>query len=186
MEITRARQLGLDIQLIQDGSVNTLLYSRDKLINSYQLFSKYIKVLFDLKKKSIPRSKNILNMIWGILCEKHIQIKYVENDILEIDGNNDIKSIRPYHNGHYVDVYNRTKTYRYPFARFEPFLLAKGRIEISNIYEPYVNKVVRVHTDGFYCTEKIKYNNMGYELGQLKLEGFGQCKVINNITVLFS
>jgi hypothetical protein len=26
---------------------------------------------------------------------------------------------------------------------------------------------------------------MGNELGQLKYEGFGQCKVVNNITVLF-
>jgi hypothetical protein len=186
LEITRARQLGYDIQLIQDGSVNALVYSRDKLLNSNQLFGKYIEILFDLKKKKIPRAKNILNMIWGILCEKRTQIKYVEKELLEIDGDNDIKSIRPYHNGHYVDVYNRTKTYRYPFARFEPFILAKGRIEISKIYEPYINNIVRVHTDGFYCTKKIEYNNMGNELGQLKYEGFGQCKVVNNITVLFS
>jgi hypothetical protein len=57
------------------------------------LFGKYIEILFDLKKKRIPRAKNILNMIWGILCEKRTQIKYVEKTILEINGDNEIKSI---------------------------------------------------------------------------------------------
>jgi hypothetical protein len=69
-------------------------------------------------------------------------------------------------------------------ARIKPFLLSKARCIISKIIEPHHDKVKHIHTDGFITTENIDFPMMGNVMGKLKFEKFGQCKIVNSISVL--
>jgi hypothetical protein len=62
---------------------------------------------------------------------------------------------------------------------------------MSKIIEPHIDKIVRMHTDGFTSTEKIKFkqinkysiNNVkiGNDLGDIKFEGYFENIHIINI-----
>ena len=71
IDLNNAKQLGLDIKLIIDEKPNFLYYSRDKCLTGNELFGRYVDLLFDLKQKKINGSKQILNILWGSLCEKY-------------------------------------------------------------------------------------------------------------------
>ena len=69
ISLDHAKKLGLKYELIQDSQPNFLYYSRDKLITFNEVFKSYIELLFDLKEKKVEKSKDILNILWGALCE---------------------------------------------------------------------------------------------------------------------
>jgi hypothetical protein len=66
IDLTRAKELNLDIQLIQDGQANFLHYSRDKCLTGYEIFGEYVDLLFDLKQTT-PEKMRIL----GNFFEEH-------------------------------------------------------------------------------------------------------------------
>lgn len=172
VDLTRAKELNLDIQLIIDSKPNFLYYSRDKCLTGSEIFGEYVKYLFELKEKKVKGAKNILNCLWGSLCERNrAKVIHKTGDIIEIPD--DVKpSFRPYNDDNTIIEYTKyDKQHLYGWARIKPFILSKGRSMISKIMEPYNDILIRCHTDGVLFSEEpigIKY---GCNIGDLVFEG---------------
>jgi hypothetical protein len=186
-DIRRAMDLKLEIELINDGQANALVYHRDKCITGSELFGQYVDKLFDLKQKKVKRAKAILNILWGALSQKDLvkkDVKKSSGNILYIPEDSNIKSIRPSMHDEdttLVQYVKNDKVYKTNFARICPFLIAKGRSDISKIMEPYKHSVKRVHTDGFILSEEGKEIKIGDELGDLVFEGYNETIEIVNM-----
>lgn len=189
ISLTHARKLGLKIELIIDDEPNFLYYSRDKLITCHELFGKYIDFMFDLKQKKLPRSKMILNILWGALCQKNTVSKCIDNDsteIIDLPDDIDFDNIKPLDDKKtktIIDYVNRQTYYKSNFARLAPFLLSKGRLMISDILQPHKEHIKRIHTDGFISSSNLDIKT-GQKLGELKYEGHcPNVKIVNNANI---
>ena len=187
VDLSTAKSLNLKINLIQDEKPNMLYYSRDKTLSCHEIFNKYVDYLFPLKNshgKEYPIIKQILNILWGALCQmKEIRkIKRYDSETeLNIDDDKNISIFCPTRDGMGVMVYYVENEYIYKssFARLKPFLLAKGRNIITNIIMPYKNECVRCHTDGFLLKSKCDIK-IGDKIGELKYEGYSKYVNIKN------
>ena len=188
IDLTTAKSLNLKINLIQDDKPNMLYYSRDKTLSCHEIFNKYVDYLFPLKNshgKEYPIIKQILNILWGALCQtreiREVK-KYDSESVLNIDDDKIISILSPTRDETGVLVYYLENEYIYksPFARLKPFLLAKGRNIITSIIMPYREDCVRCHTDGFILKSKTDIKT-GSKIGELKYEGYSSyIKVKNN------
>lgn len=188
-DIRNAQSFGLNVKLIQDGKPNALIYTRDKCITGNQIFSEFVDVLFKMKQEGIKDAKPILNILWGALCEYKTTNKTIKKDdkTINIDGDNYIREMMPMGDDILLKLYSSNRVYKFNFARMAPFLLAKGRLMISNICRPFKNDIVRIHTDGFLIKNEINSKLIGTELGQLKYEGYSEkCIVKNNVHYEFN
>lgn len=183
ISLDHAKTLGLQIELIQDDQPNFLYYSRDKLITFNEVFKPYIDFMFTLKEKNVEKSKFILNILWGALCEVEKKKYYCDIDkIINIEDDEEIFEIRPYKNNEDIDIISTHKNYkRYKtnYARLNPFLVSQGRKHMSNILYPIRESVKRIQTDGFLSTVKL-HQNQDVKLGELKYEGFTENGIIKN------
>ena len=176
IDLTRAKELNLSIELIQDGQANFLHYSRDKCLTGFELFGSYVDLLFGLKDKKIYGAKEILNILWGALTEKtQVKKENKVGNIQDIPANTTINYIKP-------SMYDETTTlvsyshlnrfYKHGYARVSAFLISKGRKVISEIMEPYKNILIRCHTDGVMFSAEpvgIVYSD---QIGGFAYEGF--------------
>lgn len=172
LDIYNARELNLKINLIQDNKVNLLYYSSDKLIKFCEVFTNYVDILFDLKEKKIECSKDILNILWGGLCETNKNKHFVETKF-DMDDDEYIEEIYPSKADNEKFIIKTTKLnnyYKTPFARLCPFLLSKSRTTMSKIMFPHREHIHRINVDGFYM-DKIFHENQNVKLGELKYEG---------------
>jgi hypothetical protein len=188
IDLTRARELNLKIDLIIDTEANFLYYSRDKLLTGSEIFGLFVDYMFDLKQKKLDGAKEILNILYGALSERNSKnrtIKYDEK--YEIPGNshNEIRKSNLSKDEFYIASVSKANQYKYGYARIIPFILAKGRSIISKIIEPIYNDVVRCHTDGIVFTNLNKDMKFGCELGSLVYEGKCEdCEVVNSNTII--
>jgi hypothetical protein len=173
IDLTRAVQLGLDMQLIIDDQANFLYYSRDKLLTGNEIFGSYIDYCFDLKEKKAPRSKSILNVLWGALSQKKIKKHINDNSQPYIISDSDIlHGIKPFNDHKTIfEVSKMTSQYKSGWARIAPFILAKGRSKISSLIEPYQDNCIRCHTDSMNLTVYPPDIKLSNELGGLCYEG---------------
>lgn len=180
--LEHAKALGLNITLIQDSQPNCLFYSREKLIGFNEVFTQYVEYMFNLKQQNIPASKKILNMLWGALSELKRKKYFSDGKEINIDSNDDIILLRPYNDDEEIDIIHtvsRTQYFSTPFARLSPFLLSRGRANISNIIKPHISNIKRVHTDGFISDIKLDIKT-GENLGDLVYEGYcDNCNILH-------
>jgi len=188
IDLKCAKELGLNIDLIIDDQPNFIYYSRDKLITGNELFGQFVDVMFSLKEKKLTqRSKQILNILWGALCEKNTKKKIImPKDKLLIEQDSKLISIRPFNDDSTIFEYSRNDDqYKSGFARIGPFLMSKGRKIISDIMKPYKDIVVRCHTDGIVLKENPIGIKSGSELGELSFDGYcAHANVLNSNIVL--
>ncbi len=156
------------------------------MIGYNEVFSKYVDFLFDLKQKKIPKSKDILNRLWGILCEINKK-KYYDDEKVNISSDEELLSLRPSNKNEDIDIietYSRTKCFKTNFARLMPFILSKGRFDISTVCFPHKEFIKYIHTDGFVISKKPEQDfKTGNELGNLVYEGYCQnCDIVNSNT----
>ncbi len=147
-----------------------------------QLFKKYVKFLFDLKQRNIPRAKEILNCLWGNLTRKQIIKKiYHEDDNVEVFPGNEILECTPYGDEQIsVTFVNTNGLYKFDWARIGPFLLAKGRSMISKLIAPHIDYIMRTHTDDMWSSKKLDIPT-GDDLGKVKFKGYcPNAKIVNN------
>lgn len=178
IDIYRARALKLKITLTEDDEPNALLYSRDKLLTGSQMFGKYVKYLFELKQKKITgRAKQILNILWGVLCERdlcNLKSEVIADDkkpTIELGKNKKHMFFKPWNDNQTIIKYqDNDHVFKTDFARIKPFILAKGRTILSKLIEPCIDDVVLAHTDGFIVKTKQKIKT-GTKLGDVKYEG---------------
>ena len=74
IDLARTKDLGLQINLIQDGTSNALVYEKKTRISGEVIFGEYVNFLFRLKntKEIISRvAKKILNILWEALCQRN-------------------------------------------------------------------------------------------------------------------
>lgn len=185
IDIRNAKDQGLDVQLIVDDSPNALIYT-DKCVQSQVLYKKYVKILFDLKQKKIDGAKEILNVIWGALCQVNKMNMIIgEDEEVEIRENREIISIQRVAGGKLrVEYYKNEQIFSTDYARMGPFLLARGRERVARIAFKNRDSIKRIHTDSFFSTKKLP-NKTGNNLGQLKYEGYCQnCEIVNKCKVI--
>ena len=173
-DLTRAKELNLNIELIVDGQPNFLHYSRDKCLTGSEIFGEYVNFLFPLKQDGVLGAKQILNVLWGALCERNLK-KTIHNHGTNVElPDNITPQCRPCdfnENSTVCEYIKYEKQNLYGWSRIKPFLLAKGRSKISKIMEPFVLSLIKCHTDGFTTSkypENLKY---GDKLGDLRDEG---------------
>ena len=91
--------------------------------------------MFDLKEKNVEKSKFILNIFWGALCEIDKRKHFCDKDIT-ISNEEEIYEIRPYKNNEDIDIITTNKInkrYKTNYARLNPFLVSQGRKHMSKI-----------------------------------------------------
>lgn len=178
-----AKENGYKMELICDENPNALVYDANCRVNGNEMFGKYVDYLFDLKKKGIEGTKKLLNCIWGGMIKKNelfLTVKDGEKTVIR-EGN-EISSINKLNDKTLeVKYVKKRRIYDNNFARIGPFILAFARRLISNIIKPHLDKVVRVHTDGIFTTEKLEFNHKGRamycvkygnDIGNMKYEGY--------------
>ena len=182
VSLDHAKTLGLKLELIQDNKPNFLFYSRDKLITFNEVFKPFVDFMFELKdKKKVEKAKDILNILWGALCEVEKKKYFCDKDII-INEEEEIYKIAPYKNNEDIDVITTNKInkrYKTNYARLCPFLISQGRRHMSNIMFPIKEHIHRCQTDGFLSDIKI-HSNTDVKLGELKYEGFTEYGIIKN------
>ena len=88
-------------------------------------------------------SKMILNMIWGVLCEKKKTKHYIDiNENFIIPDDNEILHIKHIDNIITLHLSHNDNIYKTNYARMCPFLLSQARYNISKIIEPYKHEVI--------------------------------------------
>lgn len=187
ISLEQARNLNLNIALIEDSEPNNLFYSRDKIITFSEVFKKYVNYLYDLKLKKVsPYIKQLLNILWGSFCEVNKQKKYIgsktEKELVisdeyvidsmrPITTNDDIKCIKVIRK---LDNYYKT-----PYARISPFIISIGRKRMSDLFYKYADKVQYIRCDGIKSSEKLNIE-LGSDIGDLRYEGYySNAKIIN-------
>jgi len=182
-DLTTAKEIGLNIELIIDDQPNFLYYSRDSCLTGYEIFGRYVDKLFDLKQRKIPGSKAILNILWGALCEKNkkdfkhkigksddmptnIELNFIKPDLFDKDAN-------------FISYTKLDDIYKHSYARIMPFLLSKARRHMNEILRLYEDKVIRLHTDGCLFSQEPKNIKYGDKLGDLVFEGYYDHITIN-------
>lgn len=185
IDLNYMKTLGIKFTIDHECSPNALIYTRDKLIEGHNLFGKYIDYVGKLKMKGVAGAKNILNQLWGSLCQSELK-KIIITDDEEKEFPDDCTPVEcyPLSDTKYMCKYVQNEKYfSTNFARIKPFLIAKGRMKIINIILPHIDFVKRVHTDGFITSKRLDIK-LGEKLGDLRYEG--KCKeinIINNILI---
>jgi hypothetical protein len=175
IDLTRAKELNLNIELIVDGQPNFLYYSRDKCLTGSEIFGEYVNLLYPLKNDCVLGAKQILNVLWGALCERNIKHKIHKNGDVSDIPDNVRPQMRPYDDdglNTIVDYVRYEKQNLYGWSRIKPFILAKGRSKISKIMEPYKDSLIRCHTDGILLSNEPTDIKYGFNIGDLRFEGY--------------
>lgn len=190
-DMTRARELNLDIELIQDGKPNFLYYAPESRIECRQVFKPFIDYLMPLEcdKDIKDASKSIRNVLWGALCERKVTVKYDnEDEEINLDNDEQIIGMKTTKDGiSYPMVVNLNRVFKTNYARLGAFLTAAGRTMISKfIIENFDNldDVKKVHTDGVKSTTKPKNlkrkDDPTAQIGDVLYEGYNpSVKIIN-------
>ncbi len=180
-DLLLAAELGLKMALVQDGQYNHYHYDRSKLVPAKKIFSQYVEFFFNLKKQN-KCAKELLNCLWGALCQKQRRVLLLKAEqSFNIDDDVEITSIKPSKNGGIKVGYHKAENvYATDYARIGPFLTSYARLKLVRAIKPYAANIVRIHTDSFCLDSKVKVDvKVGTDIGQWKVEYEGQITVNN-------
>jgi len=178
-DIKRALELGLNVELIQDGQANALLYKGNKTVSGAVMFKPYFdyvgKYMKDTKAKTAL--KKVINILWGALMQKNTQTFKSTSERASAYGN--IHEITPMKSGSLLITYQDiNKPFVYDYARLGCFLTSKARALISCMVEPFGDKLVYLNTDGFTIVGEHDKPKLGDKIGELKQDKyFNKCEV---------
>lgn len=188
-DLNNAKALGLSYKLIQDGFPNALIYDSKALFPGPIMFGAIVEFLFKIKSEGGLASqiaKRILNMIWGALCQRNYAYE-PESKSFNIPEGAVVEEYQPV--GYRKVLFKLSypdNIFRGEFPRIAPFLTSVARKTVSEAIRPYVDKVRRIHTDGFILEESLENPhlincpaNAPKTLGALKFEKEGICHVKN-------
>ena len=185
-DLTRARELGLEMHIIEDNESNFLYYSTNCLVKGHKLFQKYIEYFFDLKSRGFDGAKDFLNCFIGGLSQKCKYSKFIrDGSKLKLLNEDKIDNITRSEGMWKFEFHDSKKLFKNNFGRISAFITSFSRMKISRVMEQYENKIVRVHTDGFICNEKIDIP-IGLDMGQFKIKQEGTINIKNVNSFVFS
>lgn len=160
MDIFRARKLNLNVELIEDGDFNALIWTKDKLLSGKYIFQNYADKFYPLKLRYghlYKEFKLIISTLWGVLCQYNYKIKYISNDnndIFNTDNinmelisiNDNITKVRYLNIKQYKK--DSTKLFKTRFARIKPFILSFSKYTLTNyILDIGEDNIIEVMTD---------------------------------------
>ena len=183
-DINRAIETGAQVSLIEDGEANALLYDETTRVKANGLFKTMIERLYGYKKQGLKCAKEILNNIWGSLCQKNTITKTLrDGDCMNF---RQLKNAYPKASGRLVSgiLYDEEYDYKTAYARMGPFLTGLGRSKLSKMIEPYLENIHYVNTDGFISEKELPLK-LSTNLGGMKLEQSGECQIIHSKKKLF-
>jgi hypothetical protein len=206
IDLRRAWELGLRIELLKDGAPNALIYEKKKghMVSGEVMFGAIVDFLFRIKSEGGPAgraSKRILNTLWGALSERKKSYYEIDTstgpaDLSDASEEEIVDTIIPIDKDFKrftVQCRIPSKLFEGEYPRVAPFLLAFGRKMVSEAIEPYATHLKRVHTDGFILGRETNHSaeaslpkiseNASTILGSLKHEKEGQCVVKNSMRV---
>jgi ribosomal protein S19 len=188
IDIANARHLGLTIHLINNDEANALLYQKGRTVCS-RLFGSYIELVYNLKKKGCKFAKQLMNTLWGALCEKNLIYKSLTGNQDEyeipVDAMN-IIGINPMRDEHMISYFKTGEYYKTKFARLGPFLTSFVRKQMAAAILPIREEVYRCHTDSILTNSSdCDHIIIGKEIGQFKIEKEGHCIVYNSQKVIW-
>lgn len=174
-ELSHAKKIGLQMKPILKG-VNFLFYGRKKCKTGSEIFGRYVGFLHEtLKMNNDPDikliGKRLLAIIWGSLFEKNVitMVLKADSDTEIADDRKILETVLLPNGDCRIKFIKGNSYFKTRWARVAPFLIGKGKVEISLTYAKYVDNIKRVHTDGFSSDKKLPIK-LSTELGGLKLE----------------
>jgi len=181
LDIKTALENGYSVELIQDGEPNCLKYGKRTRISGHEVFNTFVSALYKMKSQGCRDAKLPLNYLWGYLASRALNEVNTYQKDLAIDDITDIKkifhrSVDKDNNQHYTFRINEKtkegnlKRFKFAYARFAPFLLARGRRTIHEATKDHLDSIVRIHTDGFITKTHIDNIGVGDGLGQFKVK----------------
>jgi hypothetical protein len=187
-ELTYARELNLNMELIENGESNYLYYARESLLTGSECFKEYVQLLYPLRQNNIiaNRAKSLLRALWGALCQKN-EYKMIVDFETEFEPREDKEvttmNIIPDQDKYEVYTVTKDKPYETNYARMKPFLLSKARIKISKLIEPYHEHIHKCHTDSMLSDIELPIKT-SLKLGDIKLEDVFNGTIVNSNTVI--
>jgi hypothetical protein len=169
-DISLAKYLNLKMELIQDDEANVLLYP-DRL-NSHQYFGEFVYEMYSLKYEN-PLAKDILNSLWGRLCQKIIRksIPKSHNEININETEYDILNLENLPNDNYKNSYvKKDKVFKYNHARLGTFLTAYVRKQMATDMYSNRENIVKCHTDSIVSTTQMKELILSKNIGDWKVK----------------
>jgi hypothetical protein len=201
IDLSRAKELGLQVILIQDNTPNALIYEKEARIPGEVMFGEYVNFLFKIKNIggiAGKVAKRVLNTLWGALCQRNksyydVFDKVNSSELFDFPEGEVLESITPTNNTSWTFRFsNPANLFKGEYPRIAPFILAQGRKIISKTIEPYKDKVKRIHTDGFILSEDPVTQpfidcskHASVTLKALKFEKEGECYVKNANQVIW-
>lgn len=175
IDLNTAKALGLTINIL-DTDYNFLSYGAGTTVTGSVLFKPFIDMLYEMRKKHSNKDfKKILNLNWGSLCATNVST-YQYDMTKDININIDTNKHR-IHNQYLIgdtvkiEYCKKDEYFKYPWARFKPFLLALGRKRITDIIKPYIDNIKALNTDGFKSNIELVDIKLGDGIGELRFEG---------------
>lgn len=201
-DIQAARLLGIAVEIAHDGNCNAMLYKSGRIIAN-QIFGHYnlsattektklcgfVPRLYELKRRGGDigsYAKTMLNILWGSLCERNRKKIFATSNPSELITIPDkVDRMTPYGNGQML-IRCRESTDRefiYNEARWCPFILAFARLRMTEMLIPHIDRLVRIHTDGFILRgvdiPADLQKRIGTALGDLKKEHQGNVRIMH-------
>ena len=181
-DIELAHLLGGEIELAQDDQANAMIYPVAECVKMSHVFGPYVQRLFALKRDGVPGAKRMLTVLWGALAARN-KVKQT----LRLDADAELEGeMVGFEGGPHGSITYHCRPDGQPMFKGEMpragvFITANARYKIAEMLIPHVDKLRRLHTDGFV----LEYDQVpdhlrkliGAELGQLKLEHTGQCAI---------
>jgi DNA polymerase type B, organellar and viral len=180
-DLILAVELGLKVQLIQDGQFNCYTYDKGNLVQSSKLFGEFVNYFYDLKSQYKP-AKEILNALWGSLCERTRNELYLKDDQeFKLHDDLQITSICPAKDGTFKISYRRHDSlFKTNWARIGPFLTSYARMKLVRLVKPYASNIVRMHTDSITLNEDIPVLlTLNKDIGSFKQEYKQQIEIVH-------
>ena len=192
-DLTLAKQLNFEINIIENDGSNILLYEHNR-VNGNIAFEDFKNLLYPLKQQNIKGAKLLINSLWGSMCDKnHTRRKADNNNIVEIEEGGFIEEIHTNNdeeNTTFVKYSNINQIFRNNEARIGCFLTSFCRLQFCRMVKPYYDRIIRINTDsmllkGLEIPQDIKISD---EIGAFKIEYKGYIKyhVLNRKPIIIT
>lgn len=184
-DLNIALKLGGKITM-KDKPINAILYPVEYRIKSHMVFGKYYENLMDLypdiKKKSRPRFKILLNSLWGALCQKNVKNKLIRDgeatEPIDLENYDIVNTTEVDDNLTKYKLHSKNKPYVHNYARLGPFIQAHARACMFHQLHKYEKHIKRIHTDGFVADKELDLT-ISEEMGGWKIEKQGDVRIEN-------
>ena len=183
-DLKLAEMLNLNISLFP--GINAYVYEKESLQKGEAMFGTFIKELYEYKKTCKP-IKNIINSLWGTLCQRKTYKEY--HNIFKT-ADIELEHIHEFNVDRKLLYIKYTKKEEAPFltshARVGMILTSFARYKFIEQVLKHKDIIIKIHTDSIMTTEDLSEQlNISKEMGAFKLEHHGTCVIVNGNKTIY-